>query len=87
MRLNVCAVTFCSCAITTPVDSAMLRGCAGEPPRLVAVPTHFFKAVLAEKRGEDGAERALVGAWVLPNAPVRSLSLISGQPVEQRAQC
>ena len=44
----------------------------------MAVPTHFFKAVLAETRGEGGAERALVGAWVLPNAPVRELPLIPG---------
>ena len=59
---------------------SVLRWRAGEPPRLVAVPTHFFKAVLAEKRGEDGAERALVGAWVLPNSPVRTLLLNLGRP-------
>jgi len=37
----------------------------------VAVPTHFFKAVLAEARG-PGGEQTLVGAWVLPNAAVRA---------------
>ena len=68
----------CSCCHTRALARSacqddVLRWCAGEPPRLVAVPTHFFKAVLAETRGEGGAERALVGAWVLPNAPVRAL--------------
>lgn len=49
---------------------------AGEPPRLVAVPTHFFKAVLAEKHGAGNSEQALVGAWVMPNAAVRVLPLV-----------
>lgn len=37
----------------------------GDPPGLVAVPTHFFKCVLAEVEG-----RYLVAAFVLPNAPI-----------------
>lgn len=37
------------------------------------MPTHFFKAVLAEGRAEDGADQVLVGAWVMPNALVRTL--------------
>lgn len=40
----------------------------GESPTgLVAVPTHFFKLVLAERKG-DG--RRLVAAFVLPNAAI-----------------
>ncbi|KNC52454.1 nuclease [Thecamonas trahens ATCC 50062] len=38
----------------------------GSPPN-VAVPTHFFKAVLAETK--DGRKRA-VGAFLTPNAPI-----------------
>ena len=48
--------------------------CAGTPPRLVAVPTHFFKVVLAERGaapGNEGEQDAVVGAFVLPNAPVQ----------------
>ena len=33
---------------------------------MVAVPTHFFKVVLAE-----GDQEAALGAFVLPNAPVQ----------------
>ena len=47
---------------------------AGQPPRLVAVPTHFFKVVLAERGvapGSEGAQDAVLGAFVLPNAPVQ----------------
>ncbi|KAK9821107.1 hypothetical protein WJX81_006169 [Elliptochloris bilobata] len=54
----------------TPQGYMMQHPMIGVAPRLVAVPTHFFKAVLAEKRGAGGVERALVGAWVLPNAPI-----------------
>jgi endonuclease G len=38
----------------------------GAPPRLVAVPTHFFKVVLAERGGAP----AVAGAFVVPNAAV-----------------
>ena len=43
---------------------------------MVAVPTHFFKVVLAERQavlgGEAGSQPAAVlGAWVLPNAPLQ----------------
>ena len=50
--------------------------CAGQPPRMVAVPTHFFKVVLAERGDSSSAERAdapsdaILGAFVLPNAPL-----------------
>jgi endonuclease G, mitochondrial len=44
------------------------------PTDLVAVPTHFFKIVLAERRGDGGQQqqqqRRLVAAFVLPNAPI-----------------
>ena len=39
----------------------------GTPPRLVSVPTHFYKVVLV-KAGPLG--RAAVGAFVVPNAPI-----------------
>jgi len=48
----------------------------GAPPRMVSVPTHFFKVVLAERRGEDppgkkGArKRRALGAFVMPNEPI-----------------
>ncbi len=51
-----------------------MRVHAGTPPRLVAVPTHFFKVVLAERGaapGNEGEQDAVVGAFVLPNAPVQ----------------
>jgi len=41
---------------------------------MVAVPTHFFKVVLAEREspdGNEGEENAVLGAFVLPNAPVQ----------------
>lgn len=50
--------------------------CAGQPPRMVAVPTHFFKVVLAERGDSSSVERAdapsnaVLGAFVLPNAPL-----------------
>jgi len=39
---------------------------------MVAVPTHFFKVVLAERTSDDGTvSDAVVGAFVMPNAPVQ----------------
>ncbi|CAL8466240.1 g5776 [Coccomyxa elongata] len=47
----------------------------GQPPNMMAVPTHFFKVVLAEtagKRADGGASREVViGAFVMPNAPLQ----------------
>ncbi len=42
----------------------------GEPPALVSVPTHFYKVVVADGRGEGGGGRVGVGAFVMPNAPI-----------------
>jgi endonuclease G len=42
---------------------------------MVAVPTHFFKVVLAEKGAAgdiDTAPEAVMGAFVIPNAPVQA---------------
>mmetsp|Transcript_1435 Transcript_1435/g.4274 ORF Transcript_1435/g.4274 Transcript_1435/m.4274 type:complete len:410 (-) Transcript_1435:16-1245(-) len=41
----------------------------GEVPNLVAVPTHFFKVVLAESKERNllGAKPVVVGAFVMPN--------------------
>ena len=42
---------------------------------MVAVPTHFFKVVLAERSASDGASitepEVVLGAFVLPNAPMQ----------------
>lgn len=40
----------------------------GGPPRMVAVPTHFYKIVLGEGNSADGT--TVVGAFVMPNAPI-----------------
>lgn len=44
----------------------------GEVPNLVAVPTHYFKVVLAESKSRNllGAKQTVVGAFVCPNAPI-----------------
>jgi endonuclease G len=43
----------------------------GTPPSLVAVPTHFFKVILADNAsGAHGRHTAALGAFVVPNAPV-----------------
>lgn len=43
----------------------------GTPPALVAVPTHFYKVLLADNAsGKHGAHKAAVGAFVMPNAPI-----------------
>ncbi|GBF90528.1 DNA RNA non-specific endonuclease [Raphidocelis subcapitata] len=43
----------------------------GKPPQLVAVPTHYFKVVLAENSsGANGGHTAALGAFVMPNAPI-----------------
>ncbi len=44
---------------------------------MVAVPTHFFKVVLAERtavKSVDGgaSTEAIMGAFVLPNAPLQA---------------
>lgn len=40
---------------------------------MVAVPTHFFKVVLAERAAGSAAGReAVIGAFVLPNAPLQA---------------
>lgn len=41
---------------------------SGEIPRLVGVPTHFFKVILAEPKGAD--LEPVVGAFVMPNAAI-----------------
>lgn len=44
---------------------------SGKPPGLVAVPTHYYKVVLAENSsGSHGRHQAAVGAFVMPNAPI-----------------
>ena len=44
---------------------------AGQPPQLVAVPTHFFKAILGEETSGFGSSASsFVGAFVMPNQPL-----------------
>ncbi len=43
-----------------------MMGGKDSPSRLVAVPTHFFKVIMAETAGGDLA----VAAFVMPNAPI-----------------
>ncbi|GAX85438.1 hypothetical protein CEUSTIGMA_g12854.t1 [Chlamydomonas eustigma] len=43
----------------------------GQPPGLIAVPTHFYKVILADGRRGKGSSREVgVGAFVMPNAPI-----------------
>ena len=39
----------------------------GTPPRVVTVPTHFYKVILGEARN---GQRLVVGAFVMPNEPI-----------------
>ncbi|RYP40763.1 hypothetical protein DL769_011720 [Monosporascus sp. CRB-8-3] len=41
----------------------------GNPPN-VAVPTHFYKVILAEEDGASKDGKVALGAFVLPNAPI-----------------
>ncbi|EIE23808.1 DNA/RNA non-specific endonuclease, partial [Coccomyxa subellipsoidea C-169] len=56
----------------TPLGYFMQHPMIGQPPRMVAVPTHFFKVVLAERAtatpDEGSGTEAIMGAFVLPNA-------------------
>ena len=57
------------------VSSAVIYT-AGEPPCLVAVPTHFYKVILGESPSGSGSEGATtppaksVAAFVMPNAAI-----------------
>eukprot|EP00892_Ulva_mutabilis_P003598 jgi/Ulvmu1/160/UM001_0164.1 len=42
----------------------------GTPPNAVAVPTHFFKVILAEHKSESGGSKLSVGAFAMPNRPI-----------------
>lgn len=48
---------------------SMIYPVLGTPPRMMAVPTHFYKVVLAED-SMDREETTVFGAFVLPNAPI-----------------
>ncbi|BDA47734.1 probable endonuclease G, mitochondrial [Coccomyxa sp. Obi] len=61
----------------TPLGYMMQHPMIGQPPRMVAVPTHFFKVVLAERTAvnsvdSDTSTEAVMGAFVLPNAPLQA---------------
>ena len=43
------------------------RMSTGTPPTQVAIPTHYFKVVLAEFSEDKGEKRIAVGAFAMPN--------------------
>ena len=45
---------------------------AGQPPQLVAVPTHFYKVILGEgpHAASGSSPDTVVAAFVLPNQPI-----------------
>ena len=53
--------------------STLRFGCAGKPPCLVAVPTHFYKVVLAESKSKVPlrGSKVSVGAFVMPNDQIQ----------------
>ncbi|KAK9867532.1 hypothetical protein WJX84_003042 [Apatococcus fuscideae] len=52
----------------TPTGYILAHPMLGEMPRLVGVPTRFFKVIVAEPKGED--MQPVVGAFVMPNAAI-----------------
>ena len=46
---------------------------AGKPPRLVSVPTHFYKVVLSESKARlpFASPKVAVGAFVMPNNQIQ----------------
>ena len=42
----------------------------GEFPRLVEVPTHFFKVVYGVRRSTSGKSLQVIGAFMVPNKPI-----------------
>ena len=55
------------------------HGYVGQSPRLVAVPTHFFKVILAERKNSS---QLTVAAFVLPNQSIEPNAKISKFAVE-----
>lgn len=56
----------------------------GAFPETVAVPTHYYKVILAESKDKAGNTTAAVGAFVMPNAPIdpKTPLLAFAMPVE-----
>jgi endonuclease G len=52
-----------------PAGWAMNHHMLGQPPKMVAVPTHFYKVVLGEK-SNGTTDSTVLGAFVLPNMPI-----------------
>jgi endonuclease G len=50
-----------------PAGWTMNHSMLGKPPQMVAVPTHFYKVVLGERKN---GESTVLGAFVLPNMPI-----------------
>ncbi|KAL3143367.1 hypothetical protein ABBQ38_002197 [Trebouxia sp. C0009 RCD-2024] len=57
----------------TPQGYVMHYPMIGRPPCLVAVPTHFYKVVLAESKSKVpfGSSKVSVGAFVMPNDQIQ----------------
>lgn len=58
--------------VLTPRGYKMDFPLIGEVPNLVAVPTHYFKVVLAESKTRNmlGVKPVVLGAFVMPNAQI-----------------
>ena len=53
-----------------PAGWTMNHSMLGKPPQMLAVPTHFYKVVLGEKRNGTPDDVAVIGAFVIPNMPI-----------------
>lgn len=69
IRLRLCFLCagFCTAFI---FQLCKMRVHTGTPPYAVAVPTHYFKVLLAEFSDEKGEKRLAVGAFAMPNRKI-----------------
>lgn len=59
--------------LSVQLCSSFCLWATGKPPCLVAVPTHFYKVVLAECKSKVpfGGAKVSVGAFVMPNDQIQ----------------
>ena len=60
-----------------PSKWIMQHNLIGSPPALVSVPTHFYKVILSDGKGEGGQRRVGVGAFVIPNQAIQGRTPLS----------
>ena len=75
-QVSVCLLMHSACCRVHEVSVAIpmfWHLITGKPPCLVAVPTHFYKVVLAESQSRlpFGAPKVSVGAFVMPNDQIQ----------------